>query len=95
EEELTQEEMAEVAGIVAKFLPPEELMSMFRPEERLAGLDPREVLSMFRPEERLAGLDPAERLAGLDPAERLAGLDPEEIKDFLQKLSKKHGSMAD
>ncbi|MDM8524992.1 hypothetical protein QUF80_16600 [Desulfococcaceae bacterium HSG8] len=41
--ELTPEEIAEAVGFVAKFLPPEEILSMFGPEERLAGLDPEDI----------------------------------------------------
>ncbi len=45
---------------VCSELTPEEVLSRYRPEERLAGLGPEEVLSRYRPEERLTGLRPEE-----------------------------------
>ena len=46
-----------VDDVFARF-DPEELLSHFKPVDRLAGLEPKEVLPHFKPVDRLAGLEP-------------------------------------
>ncbi len=57
----------------------EEVLSRFKPVDRLAGLEPKEVLPYFKP---------VDRLAGLEPVDRLAGLEPEVIEEYLKQLKK-------
>ena len=64
--------------VLARF-EPKEVLSHFKPVERLAGLETKEVLSHFKP---------VERLAGLKPVDRLAGLEPEVIEDYLKQLKR-------
>ncbi|MEZ4525159.1 MAG: hypothetical protein R2941_04490 [Desulfobacterales bacterium] len=58
--ELTPEKVMEMgkmwADLILSGLPPEEVLSRYKPEERLRGLGPEEVLSRYKPEERLRGL---------------------------------------
>jgi hypothetical protein len=60
EVEISLEELIELGkewqGLMLASLPAEEVLTHFKPEERLAGLEPEEVLTHFKPEERLAGL---------------------------------------
>ena len=69
-----------------------EVLSILKPEQRLAGLKPEERLSGLKPEERLSGLKPEERLSGLKPEERLSGLTTEEKAALLELLQRQSGS---
>ncbi|MBK9259374.1 MAG: hypothetical protein IPM54_06005 [Polyangiaceae bacterium] len=69
----------EVLQTLLQSLPPEQVLSAYAPEERLAGLAPEQVLSVYAPEERLAGLAPEQVLSAYAPEERLAGLAPEQV----------------
>ena len=99
--ELTPEKVMEMgkmwADMILSGLSPDEVLSRYKPEERLRGLKPDEVLSRYKPEERLRGLKPEEilsrykpeeRLRGLGIDDRLKGLSAEEIEDYLSKIRK-------
>ncbi|WP_437728606.1 hypothetical protein [Sorangium sp. So ce861] len=91
----------EVVRKLLSTLPPEQVLSAFPPEQRVAGLPPEQVLSAFPPEQRVAGLPPEQvlsafppeqRVAGLPPEQRVAGLPPEQVllalpDDVLRALS--------
>ena len=63
-----------------------EVLSHFKPVDRLAGLETVDRLDGLEPKEVLSHFKPADRLAGLDTDDRLAGLEPEEIEDYLKQL---------
>jgi len=80
----------EIIQKIVTSLPPEQVLSAFKPEQRLAGLLPEQVLSAFNPEQRLAGLPPEQRLAGLPPDQAVLALPDELLRalsdEYLESL---------
>lgn len=66
----------EIIRKIVTSLPLEQVLSAFKPEQRLAGLPPEQVLSAFKPEQRLAGLPPDQAVLAL-PDELLRALSEE------------------
>jgi len=90
--EITPENVMELGDRIFEAMlasmPTKEVLSRYKPEERLLGLKPEEVLSRYKPEEVLSRYKPEERLFGLKseevlsrykPEERLFGLKSEEV----------------
>ena len=75
---LTTTYLEDIAEFEPDALP--KVLSVLRPEERLAGMSP---------DERLAGMSPDERLAGMSPDELLEGLAPEEQQKLVELLLKR------
>ncbi|WP_437820162.1 hypothetical protein [Sorangium sp. So ce1078] len=82
----------EVVRKLLSTLPPEQVLSAYAPEQRVAGLPPEQVLSAYAPEQRVAGLPPEQVLSAYPPEQRVAGLPPEQVllalpDDVLRALS--------
>ena len=59
-------------------------LSMFKPEDRLRGLQPEDRLRGLQPEDVFKQFKPEDRLRGLQPEDRLNGLDLKIIEDYLK-----------